>query len=80
MSGGKGAKMAGGRGTRLFIVPMAMVAVLFVAIPLCYVLVISFMTRGDNSTIQAIFTAENYRRLLDPNYARVFLNSMLLAL
>lgn len=75
-----GAKTAGKRGTRLFLVPLAMVAVLFVAIPLCYVLVLSFMTRGDNSTVQQAFTLSNYQRLLDPTYVRVFANSLLLAL
>ena len=75
-----GAKTAGKRGTRLFLVPLTMVAVLFVAIPLCYVLVLSFMTRGDNSTVQQAFTLSNYRRLLDPTYVRVFANSLLLAL
>ncbi len=74
-----GAKTAGKRGTRLFLVPLTMVAVLFVAIPLCYVLVLSFMTRGDNSTVQSVFTMENYRRLLDPTYVRVFANSLLLS-
>ncbi len=75
-----GAKTAGRHGTRLFLVPLTMVAVLFVAIPLCYVLVLSFMTRGDNSTVQSAFTMENYRRLLDPTYVRVFANSLLLSL
>ena len=69
-----------GRTNRLFLLPITLVALLFVALPLIYVVGLSFLSRAeDGYTIQMIFTTENYRRLFDPNYARVFLNSLALA-
>lgn len=68
------------RTNRLFVLPMALVATLFVALPLIYVVGLSFLSRGeDGYTITLIFTMENYQRLLSPAYARVFFNSLALA-
>lgn len=59
---------------------MTVIAVLFVALPLLYVLILSFVTRGeDGYTLRMIFTLDNYKRLVDPNYVRVFANSIVLA-
>lgn len=65
---------------RLFLAPLTVVAVLFVALPLIYVVGLSFLSRGeDGYSIAMVFTLDNYSRLLDPNYARVFFNSLWLA-
>lgn len=50
-----------------------------VGIPLIFVLGLSFMSRDHLGNIVMQFTLENYKRVLDPIYLRVFLNSFLLA-
>lgn len=68
------------RSNRLFLLPITLVAILFVALPLIYVVGLSFLSRGeDGYTITMVFTTENYQRLFNPTYARVFLNSLALA-
>ena len=68
------------RTNRLFLLPITLVAILFVALPLIYVVGLSFLSRSeDGYTITMVFTTENYQRLLSPIYARVFLNSLVLA-
>lgn len=68
------------RTNRFFLLPITLVAILFVALPLIYVVGLSFLSRGeDGYTITMVFTTENYQRLLSPIYARVFLNSLALA-
>jgi len=50
-----------------------------VGIPLIYVLVLSFLSRDNLGNIVVNFTLENYKKLLDPVYLKVFANSFLLA-
>lgn len=50
-----------------------------VGIPLIFVLVLSFMSRDNLGNIVYKFTLDNYKRILDPTYLRVFLNSFALA-
>lgn len=52
---------------------------LLVGIPLVYVVVVSFLFRDDLGNIVWQFTLDNYRRILDPVYLRVFVNSFMLA-
>lgn len=52
---------------------------LLVGIPLIYVAVLSFLSRDNLGNIIFEFTLDNYRRIFDPIYLRVFLNSFLLA-
>jgi len=52
---------------------------LLVGVPLIYVLVLSFLSRDNLGNVVFEFTLDNYRRILDPVYLRVFLNSFLLA-
>jgi spermidine/putrescine transport system permease protein len=51
-----------------------------VGIPLIYVVVLSFLSRDSLGNIVFEFKADNYRRMLDPVYLKVFLNSFLLAI
>ena len=68
------------RSNRFFLLPITLVAILFVALPLIYVVGLSFLSRSeDGYTITMVFTTENYQRLFNPTYARVFLNSLALA-
>lgn len=50
-----------------------------VGVPLVFVFVLSFLSRDHLGNVVFQFTLENYQRVLDPIYLRVFLNSLLLA-
>jgi len=50
-----------------------------VGIPLIFVFVLSFLSRDSLGNIVFQFTLENYQRVFDPIYLRVFYNSLLLA-
>lgn len=49
---------------------------LFTLIPMLMVLVVSVLTRDETHLIDPVVTLENYRRLLDPVYLRVFTDSV----
>ncbi len=48
----------------------------FVGCPLIYILFLSFMTRGTYGNIVYEFTFENYSRIFDPLYFKIFAESM----
>ncbi len=50
-----------------------------VGIPIIYVLVLSLLSRDNLGNIIFKFTLENYQKILDPVYIKVFANSFLLA-
>ena len=52
---------------------------LFTFIPMLMVLVVSVLSRDETRFIDPIVTLENYRRLLDPVYLRVFTDSVVMA-
>ena len=52
---------------------------LFTLIPMMMVLVVSVLTRDETRLIDPVGTLENYRRLLDPVYLRVFTDSVAMA-
>lgn len=64
----------------LLAVPILVWFGLLVGIPLVFVFTLSFLSRDPLGNIVLKFTLDNYRRVLDPIYLRVFLNSFLLAL
>ncbi|MBQ2990148.1 MAG: ABC transporter permease [Clostridia bacterium] len=68
------------RRNALFVLPMAAFAVLFVALPLLYVLGTSLVVSGEKFSFGAAFTLDNYKKLLRADYLKVFFNSMKLAL
>lgn len=53
---------------------------LFVALPLVYVVTITFLKKGEVWGITDQFTMENYQNLLDPVYVRVFIDSFVVAI
>jgi len=53
---------------------------LLVGIPLLLVVILSFLSRDSLGNIIFEFTPDNYRKMFDPVYLRVFLNSFSLAL
>ena len=61
----------------LFVLPMALIAVLLVALPLIYVLGTSLAPAG--AAPGSAFTLDNYRRLLRADYLLVFAGSLKLA-
>ncbi len=64
------------RRNALFVLPMACMAALLVALPLIYVLVTSLAVGGEGSG----FTLAHYKALLRADYLKVFANSLRLAL
>ncbi|MBX4264621.1 ABC transporter permease [Clostridium estertheticum] len=63
----------------LTIVPISFWMIFFVAIPLLYIVFISFMQRGDDGSIVYISTISNYTRMARPLYVKVFLDSIVVA-
>lgn len=61
-------------------IPILVWVGLLVGIPLIFVVVLSFLSRDNLGNIVFKFTLENYKRIFDPIYLKVFLNSFLLAL
>ena len=53
---------------------------LFVALPLLYVIGITFLEKDDVWGITNVFTLENYKNLFSAVYAKVFLDSFLVAI
>lgn len=73
-------RAADARRSALFVLPMALLAVVLVALPLIYVLGTSLVAQGQSFSLGAAFTLDNYKRLLRADYLMVFLNSLKLAL
>ena len=63
----------------LSIFPISFWMIFFVAIPLLYIVFISFMQRGDDGSIVYISTISNYTRMAKPIYVKVFLDSIVIA-
>lgn len=51
----------------------------FMAIPLIFILGISFCSKGQQWGVEAKFTFTNYKRVLDPLYLSIFFNSFKIA-
>ncbi|AJA48251.1 spermidine/putrescine transport system permease protein PotB [Clostridium pasteurianum DSM 525 = ATCC 6013] len=61
-------------------IPIMLWMFIFVAVPLLYIIFISFMQRGTNGGIFYNFTIENYTRMGNPLYFKVFVDSLIIAL
>jgi len=59
--------------------PVALWLSFFVAIPLLYVLVMSFCTIDEHYNVIFKFTLVNYQRLFNPNYVQIYGQSILIA-
>lgn len=59
--------------------PVTLVLVLLVAIPLIYVVVMSFCSIDQYYNVQMQFTLDNYRRLVSTNYMKIYAQSILIA-
>lgn len=63
----------------LLCVPLYAWAVLFVGLPLMYIVAVSFFTRGASWGMTDELTLDNYKRLFDPIYVKAFGQSILTA-
>lgn len=54
------------------ICPVTFWLILLVAIPLIYVLVLSFLTRLPNGRVDFLFTLANYKKLINPDYFHIY--------
>jgi spermidine/putrescine transport system permease protein len=61
------------------LLPMGVIAALFVAAPLIYVIVLSFLHRGELMGVTGPVTVDNYLRMFDTRYVRVLLDSLSMA-
>lgn len=59
--------------------PLYVWMVLFLALPLVYVVAISFLEKGTYGGVKMIFTIENYTALWNPTYGKVIWRSIVLA-
>ncbi|WP_238882400.1 ABC transporter permease [Clostridium sp. YIM B02551] len=59
--------------------PVTFWMIIFFLIPAISILVISFCVRGEVGDIQYKFTLDNYRKLFNPLYIKIFFNSLMIA-
>ena len=64
----------------LFIIPVIIYASLLIALPIIYVLVISFYKNDSYGGVIRTFTLENYLAIFDSVYIGIFLKSFLIAI
>ena len=62
------------------ILPLYLFTIIFVALPLIYLLVLSFLTRAETWGVVSRFTLKNYLDILDPIYLNTFVESFKLAI
>ncbi|MBP5324719.1 MAG: ABC transporter permease [Pseudobutyrivibrio sp.] len=59
--------------------PLSVWVVCLILLPLCYLLFMSFMTKGPMGTIKHVFSVDSYVRMLEPEYFSVFKKSLYIA-
>ncbi len=64
----------------LLLLPFYIVSILFIAIPLLYMVVLSFQTRADIWGVVNEFTWKNYQDIVQPTYIKTFIQSFKLAI
>ena len=64
----------------LTLLPLYFFALVFVAAPLVYMLVLSFETRAETWGVLSEFTLNNYTQILNPTYLHTFLQTLKLSL
>lgn len=73
-------KRTGRKGISAAVIPMGIWTVLFVALPLVYVLGLSFTKKAATWGVVAEFSLDSYARILDPMYLKVYAQSLWVAL
>lgn len=64
----------------LLLLPMYVFTILFVALPILYMFLLSFLSRAEVWGVDFTFTLDNYKRILEPLYLNTFWESIKLAL
>lgn len=59
--------------------PVAIWLFLLIAIPLIYVLVLSFLSRDANGDVMVVFTLDNYEKLFSTEYLKIYALSVAIA-
>lgn len=59
--------------------PILIWMIIFAVIPIVYVFILSFLTRGSSGNVLFKFTYENYLRIFEPVYLKIFYISILTA-
>lgn len=65
--------------SKWLLAPIYMFSVIFVFVPLVYMVMLSFMTRAEVWGVETTFTLQNYLRILEPLYLKTFQDSIVLA-
>ena len=65
---------------KLFLIPIIIFSLLFIILPILYVIGMSFMEKDELWGVKYIFTLENYKQIFSPVYLNTFLNSLQMAL
>ncbi len=68
------------RNATLLTLPMYIFTVVFVLGPLAYMVVLSFLSRGEKWGVEYVFTLDNYKNILSPVYGGTFWQSLKLGL
>lgn len=63
----------------LAVAPLYVFTIVFVALPMVYLLVLSFLTRADTWGVVGELTMDNYAKIFKPVYLRTFVESFQLA-
>uniref|UniRef100_UPI004056275D ABC transporter permease n=1 Tax=Acetatifactor sp. TaxID=1872090 RepID=UPI004056275D len=63
----------------VLLAPMYIFTILFVALPIIYMFLLSFLTRAEVWGVDFTFTLDNYKRILEPLYIETFAESLKLA-
>lgn len=70
----------GRHGSRLLLAPMYIFTILFVALPILYMFLLSFLSRAEVWGVDFALTLDNYKRIWEPLYRNTFVESVRLAL
>ncbi|MFL0196347.1 ABC transporter permease [Clostridium sp. WILCCON 0269] len=62
-----------------FIGPISIWMIIFMAVPILYIVFISFLQRGVNGGIDFTFSLDNYKRIVSPLYFKIFFDSLYIA-
>ena len=64
----------------MLLAPIYLFTIIFVALPILYLFLLSFLTRAEVWGVDFTFTLDNYKRILEPLYLNTFAESLKLAL
>ncbi len=67
------------KGNWLLLAPIYLFTILFVALPILYMFLLSFLSRAEVWGVDFNFTLDNYKRILEPLYLNTFVESLKLA-